>query len=104
MRAKVDFRVEIVEGPDAGYVLEEHNKLLDLEGPLGFGYDVVHPYRLTMEFITPSMWREKSEKEIKTNFYRYLNEQMKDPEFREAYKTAYEEILAEINNGDGVND
>ena len=62
MRAKVDLRVEILDGDDAGYVLEEKNKVLDLDTRTPWG-DVVAPYRVTVEFVTPNLLREWRERQ-----------------------------------------
>lgn len=54
MLARVDLRVEIVDGPDAGYVLQESNKMVEL---LQLSHDL-RPYRVTVEFVTPGIMRE----------------------------------------------
>lgn len=53
MKARIDLRVEIVEGPDTGYVLQESNKLVELT-QLNFD---PRPYRVTVEFVTPDLIR-----------------------------------------------
>lgn len=53
MKARIDLRVEIVDGPDTGYVLQESNRLVELKQET-FG---VRPYRVTVEFITPDLIR-----------------------------------------------
>ena len=59
MKAKVNLRVEILEGEDAGYVLEETNRLVDLQkGPHYPGSDLIIPYRICVEFVTPDILRE----------------------------------------------
>ena len=55
MKAKVNLRVEIVEGQDAGYILEETNRLVDLQRP-SWGPGKISPYRLTVEFLTPECY------------------------------------------------
>jgi hypothetical protein len=60
MKAKVNLRVEIVEGQDTGYILEETNRLVDLQRTSwgGYGYpEKISPYRLTIEFVTPECFR-----------------------------------------------
>lgn len=58
MRVKVDLRVEIVDGPDAGYVLEEKNRLLDLggDGPRDWN-NMMRPYSVCVDFFVPEYWR-----------------------------------------------
>jgi len=58
MKAIVNLRVEIVEGEDKGYILEETNRLIDLqetERPS----DIIKPYKLCVEFVTPDMFRRR---------------------------------------------
>ena len=58
MRAKIDLKVEIIDGPDAVYVLEEHNKVLNLDDADGRGYEeIMKPYRVTVAFYTPDYFR-----------------------------------------------
>lgn len=57
MRAKINIRLEIIDGEDAGYILEESNKIIDLrKSNFGFG---IEPYRVTLEFVTPNLLRER---------------------------------------------
>lgn len=63
MKAKVNLRVEIVEGQDAGYILEETNRLVDLQRSSWAGWpNQISPYRLTVEFITPESFRQYNNK------------------------------------------
>lgn len=57
MKAKVDLRVEIVEGEDAGYVLQETNRLVDLQRNTSWPGSIT-PYKLILEFVTPDILRE----------------------------------------------
>ena len=61
MRAKVDLRVEILEGEDAGYVLEEKNRVLDLNTQAQWS-EALAPYQVTVEFVTPNLLREWRER------------------------------------------
>jgi len=58
MKVKVDLRVEIIDGPDAGYVLEEKNRLLDLDrhGPRDWD-NTIRPYTVSVDFFVPEYWR-----------------------------------------------
>ena len=59
MKAKVNLRVEILDGEDAGYVLEETNKLVDLQRGIPYPCDdMIVPYKITVEFVTPDVLRE----------------------------------------------
>lgn len=58
MKAKVNLRVEILEGEDAGYVLEETNRLVDLQRSAPYPYDFIRPYKICVEFVTPDVLRE----------------------------------------------
>ena len=63
MKAKVNLRVEILEGEDAGYVLEETNRLVDLQRGTPYPwYDLIRPYRVCVEFVTPDILREAHNK------------------------------------------
>lgn len=64
MKAKVNLRVEIIEGEDAGYILEETNRLVDLQRNVIWP-DEIKPYKLCLEFVTPNILREAHEYEIK---------------------------------------
>lgn len=56
MKAKINLRVEIIEGEDTGYVLEETNRLIDLEE--GYPWDNrITPYKVCVEFVTPNLLR-----------------------------------------------
>ena len=54
MKAKITLRVELLEGPDAGYMIEEQNRIVELKR---MPYDH-KPYQVTVEFVTPDMFRE----------------------------------------------
>lgn len=56
MKAKIDLRVEILEGDDMGYVLEEQNRIVDLEKSNWSG--LIEPYKVVVEFVTPNILRE----------------------------------------------
>ena len=59
MKAIVNLRVEIIEGEDAGYVLEETNRLVDLQRGEPYPWDdLITPYRICVEFVTPDVLRE----------------------------------------------
>lgn len=59
MKAKIDLRVELLDGQDAGYVLTEENRIVELEHPNNFPFpDMIKPYRVTVEFVTPNLLRE----------------------------------------------
>jgi len=58
MKARVNLRVEILEGEDAGYVLEETNRLVDLQQNAAPWNDKIVPYRVCVEFVTPDILRE----------------------------------------------
>lgn len=60
MKAKVNLRVEIIEGEDAGYILEETNRLVDLQRNAKWP-DEIKPYKLILEFVTPNILREARE-------------------------------------------
>ena len=60
MKAKIDLRVELLDGQDAGYVLTEENRIVELDDNHNFpNLDVIRPYRVTVEFVTPNLLREK---------------------------------------------
>ena len=59
MKAKVNLRVEILDGEDAGYVLEETNKLVTLQRGIPYPWDgTIVPYKIIVEFVTPDVLRE----------------------------------------------
>ena len=60
MKAKVSLRVEILEGEDAGYILEETNRLVDLQSAAPWN-DLITPYRVSVEFVTPDLLRRAHE-------------------------------------------
>ena len=57
MKAKVDLRVEILEGEDKGYILKETNRLVDLQRNTTWPGGII-PYKLILEFVTPDVLRE----------------------------------------------
>lgn len=58
MKAVINLKVEIIEGPDKGYVLEEQNRLIDLEFDSdNLFYTGVKPYKLNIYFVTPDLLR-----------------------------------------------
>lgn len=57
MKAKVNLRVEIIDGEDAGYILEETNRVVELQESFSEFPEAIKPYRITVEFITPDMIR-----------------------------------------------
>ena len=58
MRAKINLRVEIIDGEDAGYVLEETNRLINLDRTEWPAYDgTINPYKIQIEFVTPDLMR-----------------------------------------------
>lgn len=60
MRAKVNLRVEILDGEDAGYVLEETNRIVELEdNNVDIFYDKIIPHKISVEFVTPDQFRKK---------------------------------------------
>ena len=59
MKAVVNLRVEILEGEDAGYILEETNRLVDLQRGTPYPWDdLITPYKICIEFVTPDILRE----------------------------------------------
>ena len=66
MKAKVNLRVEILDGEDAGYVLEETNRIVDLQdSQQGNPWNgLITPYRVTVEFVTPNLLRNRNAREI----------------------------------------
>ena len=60
MRAKVNLKVEIIEGPDAGYILEETNRLIDLQRSVWPDNEIT-PYKIQVEFVTPNILRNHSD-------------------------------------------
>lgn len=57
MHAIMSWRIEIVDGPDKGYVLEEQNRVVNLSRvKTSYG----EPYTFAAQFMTPDCWREKN--------------------------------------------
>jgi len=54
MKAKVNLRVEILDGEDEGYIFEEMNRIIELEDNK---YDIVSdkiiPHKISVTFVTP---------------------------------------------------
>lgn len=58
MKSIINLKVEIIEGPDKGYVLEENNRLINLsQGDEALFYSGVKPYELIVDFVTPDLLR-----------------------------------------------
>lgn len=57
MKAKITLSVELLDGPDAGYIVEERNRVVEVNR---LPYDH-RPYQITVEFVTPEMYREYRE-------------------------------------------
>lgn len=56
MKAKISLRVEILEGEDIGYVLEEKNRVVELEERDYSPF--INPYKVSVEFVTPNLLRK----------------------------------------------
>lgn len=54
MKAKITLKVELLDGPDAGYMIEEQNRIVEISR-LPYEH---RPYQVTVEFVTPDMYRE----------------------------------------------
>ncbi len=58
MRAKVNLRVEILDGDDAGYIFEDMNRVIELEDN---NYDIfsdrIIPHKISVSFVTPDQLR-----------------------------------------------
>ena len=64
MRARIDLRVEILDGQDTGYILTEENRIVKLDEIHNIPFpDRIRPYRVTVEFVTPNLLREAREAE-----------------------------------------
>lgn len=59
MKAKVNLRVEILDGEDKGYILEETNRVVDLEDSNRDLLDRIIPHKITVQFVTPDQFRKK---------------------------------------------
>jgi len=59
MRAKVNLRVEILDGEDAGYVFEDMNRVVELADNNCDMYDHIIPHKITVQFVTPDQFRKK---------------------------------------------
>ena len=56
MKIKFSYRIEILDGPDAGMVMDNETRILDLFQPhIG---DIVEPYRIQFEFMTPELMQK----------------------------------------------
>jgi len=63
MRAKIDLRIELLDGEDAGYVWSEKNWIVDLDNIRNIHFpDTIKPYQVTVEFVTPNLLREAQER------------------------------------------
>lgn len=64
MKAIVNLRVEILDGEDKGYILEETNRLIDIqESKWPMPPQNLKPYKICIEFVTPGMFRRHLEVE-----------------------------------------
>ena len=53
MKVKFTYRIEVIDGPDAGLIIDNQNRILDLFQPhIG---DVIEPYRIQFKFMTPEL-------------------------------------------------
>lgn len=60
MRAKVNLRVEILDGEDEGYTFEETNRVIELEDyKRDIISDKIIPHKITVQFVTPDQFRKK---------------------------------------------
>ena len=55
--ARINVKLEIIDGPDAGYILEETNKTINLTKS-DWGFEK-NPYKVTLEFFTPDIIRQR---------------------------------------------
>ena len=62
--ARINLKLEIIDGPDTGYIIEETNKVINLERTEWGGTDF-KPYKVTLEFVTPDIIRKKQERYLK---------------------------------------
>lgn len=53
MKAKINLRVEILDGEDEGYIFEEANRVIELED------DKIIPHKISISFVTPGQFRKK---------------------------------------------
>lgn len=59
MRALVSLHVEILDGPDRRYILDEQARCVDLGRVCPkFEKGHINPYRISLEFVTPSVFEE----------------------------------------------
>lgn len=59
MEALVSLHVEILDGPDMGYTLDEQARCVMLERSCSkFERGYINPYKLILEFVTPSVFEE----------------------------------------------
>ena len=59
MRAIVSLHVEVLDGPDKGYTLDEQARCVNLDRACPrFEKGHINPYRICLEFVTPSIFEE----------------------------------------------
>lgn len=61
MKARISLNVEILDGPDKGYTLEENNRIVELSREIDKS-EYFRPYRVQVEFMTPDIYREIMER------------------------------------------
>jgi hypothetical protein len=58
MKAKVNLRVEILDGEDKGYIFEEMNRVIELEdNKYNIVSDQIIPHKISVTFVTPDQLR-----------------------------------------------
>jgi len=58
MKAKVNLRVEILDGEDEGYIFEEMNRVIELEdNKYNIVSDQIIPHKISVTFVTPDQLR-----------------------------------------------
>lgn len=63
--ARINVKLEIIDGPDAGYTFEETNKIINLKHS-NFGWGPgIKPYEVTFSFCTPDIIRQREERFLK---------------------------------------
>lgn len=56
MKVKFTYRIEVLDGPDEGLIIDNQNRILDLFQPhIG---DIIEPYRIQFEFMTPELFQK----------------------------------------------
>lgn len=63
MKAKISFKVEILDGEDAGYILSEEGKVVEIKDLVDTEayYGNLVPHQCTFQFILPSQFRNYKE-------------------------------------------